>query len=158
MMNGTELPEREARRRSLATLSRASNFTKSKVDHGRSAAPHGLSDILRRASIALPENIGRSHSIGVTFYLLLSIFPGIAALISVYGLFADPATIANQLDIIADIAPGGAIRVLHDDMTRLASQGRATLGAGFLLGLVTSLWTENSGVSAIRKERKAQVP
>jgi FMN-dependent dehydrogenase len=47
---------------------------------------------------------------GVTFYSLLAIFPGIAALISIYGLFAglfaDPATVASHLDTIASVAPG----------------------------------------------------
>ena len=41
---------------------------------------------------------------GVTFYALLAIFPGIAALISIYGLFADPAGVANHLDTIASVA------------------------------------------------------
>src|SRR5712671_5840196 len=44
---------------------------------------------------------------GVTFYSLLAIFPGIAALISIYGLFADPATVASHLDTIASVAPSG---------------------------------------------------
>jgi len=34
---------------------------------------------------------------GVAFYALLANFPGIAALISIYGLFADPASVANHL-------------------------------------------------------------
>ena len=86
---------------------------------------------------------------GVTFYLILAIFPGIAALISIYGLFANPASIVSQLDTIANIAPGGAIQVLHDEMTRLASHGGTTLSIGFLVSLVISLWFANSGVSAL---------
>jgi len=86
---------------------------------------------------------------GVTFYLILAIFPGIAALISIYGLFANPASIVSQLDTIANIAPGGAIQVLHDEMTRLASHGGTTLSIGFLVSLVISLWFTNSGVSAL---------
>src|SRR5258706_15120803 len=35
---------------------------------------------------------------GVTFYLLLAIFPAIAALVAIYGLFADPAVISSHLD------------------------------------------------------------
>jgi membrane protein len=86
---------------------------------------------------------------GVTFYALLVIFPGIAALISIYGLFADPASVANHLDTIASVAPGGAIDVLREEMTRLSSKGGATLGVSFLVGLAISLWTANSGVKAI---------
>ena len=85
----------------------------------------------------------------MTFYLLLSIFPGIAALFSIYGLFANPADIAGHLDALANVAPGGAIDLLREDMTRLASNGGTTLGLGFLVSLAVSLWTTNSGVSAI---------
>jgi len=34
-------------------------------------------------------------------------------------------------------------------MTRLASQGGATLGVSFLVSLAISIWTANSGVKAI---------
>ena len=88
-------------------------------------------------------------SAGATFYVILSIFPGIAALVSIYGLFANPATVANQLDAIANVAPGGAIDVLHDQLTRLASQGGTALGIGFLISLGISLWTARSGGSAL---------
>ena len=37
----------------------------------------------------------------VTFYLAL--FPAIAALVALYGLFADPTTITSHLDSIADL-------------------------------------------------------
>ena len=81
--------------------------------------------------------------------LLLSIFPGIAALFSIYGLFANPADIAAHLDALASVAPSGALDVLREEMTRLASNRGTTLGLGFLVSLAVSLWTTNSGVSAI---------
>jgi membrane protein len=55
----------------------------------------------------------------------------------------------NNLDTIASVAPGGAIEVLRDQLTRLASQGGTTLGISFLLGLSISVWTANSGVKAV---------
>src|SRR5262249_6375784 len=61
----------------------------------------------------------------------------------------NPASIVSQVDTIANIAPGGAIQVLHDALTRLASHGGTTLSIGFLVSLVNSLWFTNSGVSAL---------
>src|SRR5262249_54941596 len=56
----------------------------------------GWKDILLRAY----RNIGKDRVIaiaaGVTFYSILALFPAIAALVSLYGLFADPATIASH--------------------------------------------------------------
>jgi membrane protein len=109
----------------------------------------GWKDIFLRVYHSISENRILLVAAGVTFYSLLAIFPGIAALISIYGLFADPATVASHLDTIASVAPSGAIDVLREQMTRLASQGGTTLGVSFLIGLVISLWTANSGVKAI---------
>lgn len=81
----------------------------------------------------------------MTFYALLALFPGIAALVSIYGLFADPSTILSQLDTISDLAPGGAIDVLREQLTRLTAQGSASLGISFVVGLLISLWSANSG-------------
>lgn len=117
-------------------------------DGSSKATGLGWKDIFWRVVRGISEDRILLVAAGVTFYLLLSIFPGIAALISIYGLFADPATIANQLDTIANVAPGGAIQVLGDEMTRLTTNGGTTLSVGFIIGLLVSLWTANSGVSA----------
>jgi membrane protein len=111
--------------------------------------PQGWKHILLRVYHGISEDRILLVAAGVTFYLLLSIFPGIAALFSIYGLFANPADIAGHLDALANVAPGGAIDLLREDMTRLASNGGTTLGLGFLVSLAVSLWTTNSGVSAI---------
>src|SRR5215470_364364 len=100
----------------------------------------------RTRKLGRPDFVGRG---GVTVYLILAITPGVA-LISIYGLFADPASIASHLDTIANVAPGGGgVEVLHDALTRLALRGSTTLGIGFLVSLVISLWLTSSGVSAL---------
>ena len=103
--------------------------------------------------IRVYNNISRHHIIaiaaGVTFYTLLAIFPAIAALISVNGLFGDPSTIATHLDKISDLLPGGAIDVIRDQMTRVASQGHGTLGFTFVSSLAISLWSSNAGVKSL---------
>jgi membrane protein len=109
----------------------------------------GWKDILLRVYRGISEDRILLVAAGVTFYILLAIFPGIAALISIYGLFAEPASIASHLDTIANVAPGGAIDVLRDEMTRLASQGGTTLGLGFLISLLISLWTASSGIKGL---------
>jgi membrane protein len=85
----------------------------------------------------------------VTFYALLALFPAIAALVSIYGLFADPASIQQQLDAISGVLPGGAVDVIHDQLTRLAAQPRGTLGVSFVIGLVVALWSANGGIKAL---------
>ena len=86
---------------------------------------------------------------GVTYYVILALFPGIAAIISIYGLFADPSSIAAHLDTLSGFAPGGAVDLLRGQLTHLAQQNRAALGFGFAVSMVFSLWTANYGVSAL---------
>jgi membrane protein len=109
----------------------------------------GWKDILLR----IWKNIGKDRIIvvaaGVTFYSVLALFPAIAALVALYGLFADPNTITSHLDSIAGLVPAGAIEVIRDQITRVASQGRATLGLTFLAGLLASLWSANAGMKSL---------
>jgi membrane protein len=86
---------------------------------------------------------------GVGFYAIIALFPGIAAMVSVYGLFADPAHIAGHLNTISGIAPGGAVEVLRDQLARLAHQNRTTLGFGFAASFVIALWFANSGTTGL---------
>jgi membrane protein len=109
----------------------------------------GWKDILLRVW----KNIGKDRVIvvaaGVTFYSVLALFPAIAALVALYGLFADPTTITSHLDSTAGLIPGGAMEIIRDQITRVASQGRATLGLTFLAGLAASLWSANAGMKSL---------
>jgi membrane protein len=86
---------------------------------------------------------------GVTFYSLLAIFPAIAALVALYGLIADPVTIAQHLGNLSSFVPGGAIDVIRDEINRIAAQSKETKGLTVLVGLAVSLWSANGGVKAM---------
>jgi membrane protein len=86
---------------------------------------------------------------GVTFYALLAIFPGLAALVALYGLFADPSSIGQHLDELANFIPGGAAEVVGEQVNRIASQGTGRLGLTFLISLAVSLWSANAGMKAL---------
>jgi membrane protein len=86
---------------------------------------------------------------GVTFYSLLALFPGIAALVALYGLVADPVTIAQHVDMVAGVLPSGAVDVIRDEIARIIAQPRGALGLTFLGSLAFSLWSANGGVKAL---------
>lgn len=86
---------------------------------------------------------------GVTFYGLLALFPLIAALVSIYGLFADPTVINQHLKTMENVLPGGAIQVIGDQVTRIANQPAGQLGLGFVVGLAVTLWSANAGMKAM---------
>lgn len=86
---------------------------------------------------------------GVTFYAILALFPGIATIVSIYGLFADPSRIVAHLHTLAGFVPGGGVDVLEEQLVRLAHQDKASLGFGFAASLVFSLWSARAGVAAL---------
>jgi membrane protein len=86
---------------------------------------------------------------GVAFFVLLSIFPAISALVSSYALIADPTTIEDQIALLKGIVPPGTYTILNEQVRHLIDSGSGTLGFTFLLSLAFALWSANSGVKAI---------
>jgi membrane protein len=124
-------------------------------DRGRSATTpseipvKGWKDILFRVY----ENVSRHRvmalAAGITYYTILAIFPAIAALVAVYGLFSDPSAIARHLDQLGGFLPGGAIDVARAQLTQVSSKGSQSLGLTFLLGLGVSLWSANAAMKSL---------
>jgi membrane protein len=109
----------------------------------------GWKDILWRVYQNLPEHRVLAMAAGVTFYVLLAIFPAFAALVSVYGLFADPSAIGQHLNDLSNVLPGGATEVIGDQLQRLTSQPPSKLGFALFFGLAVSLWSANAGMKAL---------
>ena len=86
---------------------------------------------------------------GVVFFGLLAIFPAVTALVSSYGLFADPTTIGANLQTLALMLPEGSFQIVQDQIARVLDKGNAALGGTFLFGLALALWSANAGVKAI---------
>ena len=86
---------------------------------------------------------------GIAFYGLLSIFPGIAALVSIYGLFAHGDTIREHLQQLSFLLPPDAFSIVDDQIRRVVAQGNGELGVKFVLGLLFALWSANSGMKGL---------
>jgi membrane protein len=86
---------------------------------------------------------------GVVFFGLLAVFPAVTALVSSYGLFADPGTIGANLQTLGLLLPEGSFQIVQDQIARVLAKGPAALGGTFLFGLALALWSANAGVKAI---------
>lgn len=122
---------------------------------GRTAeVPHeipksGWRDILWRTW----EEMGKDHisiiAAGVAFYAMLAIFPGLTALVSIYGLGSDPAEVTRQIEAVADVLPDEARTIITDQLASIASQPRSTLGFGLLFSVSFALWSASAGVRTL---------
>ena len=109
----------------------------------------GWKDILWRVYEEINKDRVLSVAAGVTFYSLLALFPAIAAFISLYGLFADPATVNDHLATLSGFLPGGALEIIGDQVKRITSKPGGQLGFAFFSGLAISLWSANAGMKAL---------
>ena len=85
-------------------------------------------------------------SAGIAFYALLSIFPAIAALVSIAGLILDPADIAGQLETVVGMLPPEAASILQDQVTKVAGGSQSGTGFVALFGLAVALYGAMKGV------------
>ena len=85
----------------------------------------------------------------MTFYAILAIFPAIAALVSIYSLVSDPATINQHFDDLRGVLPDGALDIIGEQVKRLAATGGRALGLTATLSLLLSLWSANGGVKSM---------
>jgi membrane protein len=109
----------------------------------------GWMDIAWRALAGFQNDRVMLVAAGVAFYALLALFPAIASLVSLYGLFTDAATITNHLGLLSGFLPAGAMDVIGDQVKLLTTQGQGTLGVTFVGTLALSLWGANAATKAI---------
>lgn len=83
---------------------------------------------------------------GVAFYGFLAIFPTLVAIILLYGLIADPSTLAEQIGQLTANLPPQAGQLISTQVQTLASQ-RQQLGVGLIISVVVALWSASGGVN-----------
>ncbi len=86
---------------------------------------------------------------GVTFYLLLAMVPAMTAFISLYGLFADPATVQEHIKFMQEYLPSGGQEIIGEQLTRLSQQPNSGLGFALAISVGIALWSTSAGMKAL---------
>ncbi|HTV79861.1 MAG TPA: YihY/virulence factor BrkB family protein [Steroidobacteraceae bacterium] len=86
---------------------------------------------------------------GLALYVLLSVFPALAAMVSIYGLFATPADLAHQMGAFAGILPPGVWDIFNTQLRNITHTGEKTLTFAAFLGIVIALWSARSAMSSL---------
>ena len=105
--------------------------------------------ILKRTFVAFAADHITVIAGGVTFSVLLAIFPAMAAFVSLYGLIADVDDIPRQLETLGAVLPSAAVKFIGDEMTRLAQAGHGGLSLGLIFGVLLSVWSANGAMKAL---------
>ena len=113
--------------------------------------PRGWFAVLRRVKAEVKEDNVPLLAAGVAFYAMLAIFPAIIAVVTVYGMVADPAQVESQVGELAKSLPSGADQLLTEQLKSVTSAGRQSLSIGLALSLLGVLWSASGGVQGLVK-------
>jgi membrane protein len=117
----------------------------------RERAPTGWGGVITEFWTNLDHDNISVIAAGVAFYGLLAIFPGMSALISVYGLVADPVVIEREVAALSGVLPQEALKLLSDQLHSLIAAPPAKLGISLIVSLLLALWSAMSGTSALMR-------
>ncbi|OLP58792.1 ribonuclease [Xaviernesmea oryzae] len=125
------------------------------VGRGRQAdRPHdipmrGLKDVFWRVFHEVSDDRVTLIAAGVTFYMLLALFPALGALVSLYGIVADPQSIGSSIGFLSSVLPAGTLDIILNQLSALTAQKTSALSVGFLVGLAVALWSAHNGTLAL---------
>ncbi|RWQ64497.1 MAG: hypothetical protein EOS86_19670 [Mesorhizobium sp.] len=109
----------------------------------------GWKDLLWRVFAEVKEDRVMLIAAGAAFYLLLALFPALAAFVSIYGFVADPQTIAEHISFLGGVLPSGGLDVIRSQLRSLAAQDTGALSFGFIFGLAVALWSASNGIKTL---------
>lgn len=90
-------------------------------------------------------------SAGIAFFGMLAMFPGLAAVIAIFGIWADPVVIEEQIDLLQGIVPGDIFALIDAQLTRITAAGTQTLGWASVISILLALWSARAGVGAMMR-------
>ena len=109
---------------------------------------HGWWSILCRVYFSTQRHhIGMMAS-SIAFYGLLSLFPAIAALISIWGLYADPAQVQQQLVVLDEFIPHEAASIIEHQATVVTASANSGLNLAAIGSLLFTLYSASKSMQS----------
>jgi membrane protein len=122
------------------------------VDRGRGAETprevplRGWKDVAVRVKEQIKGDDVPLLAAGVAFFALLALVPTLVALVSVYGLVADPADIQRNIEDVLSAAPTEVRELVSSQLETIVESEPSGLRVGAIIGLLVALWSASSGV------------
>jgi membrane protein len=109
----------------------------------------GWKDIAKRTLKEVKADQVPLLAAGVAFYVLLALFPAIIAGVSIYGLVADPQTVRDQINQLAQTLSPETAKLIGQQVQQVTSSAGGALGLATVIGILTALWSASSGMKAL---------
>ena len=121
---------------------------------GMASEPHQIpprrwKDILVRSWKEVSDNNIFLASGGVTYAVLLALFPALAALVSIYGLLFDPVQVERQVASMSNVLPPQTAQLIGDELHNLVTAPHGSLSISAGIALLLALWSASRGISGL---------
>ena len=84
---------------------------------------------------------------GVAFYGFLAFIPALVAVVSVYGLVADPGDIQERVDDMTGAMPAEARDLIVQQLESITETSSGALSFSLAISLIAAIWATSSGMS-----------
>ncbi|MCW2607170.1 MAG: ribonuclease [Frankiales bacterium] len=111
----------------------------------------GWKQVVKRAWKETKDDNVPLLAAGVAFYAFLALFPGLIAMVTLYGLVADPATVQDQIESISRALPPETATLIADQLREITSTDSGSLGVGLVVSLLAALFSASGGVQNMMK-------
>lgn len=88
-------------------------------------------------------------SAGVAFYAFLALFPAAAAVITLWGFFADPEVIRAEVALLKPVLPPDVLELVQDQIAGLLAVTSSNIGLTAAISAVLAFWSARAGVAAL---------
>lgn len=108
--------------------------------------PRGWKDIASRTAAEAKRDQVVLLGAGVAFFALLALIPGLFAMVSIYGLVADPSDVSRHVTDLLGAAPPDVRNFVEEQLDSVASGSTSLASIGAVLGVLVALWSASSGM------------
>ena len=85
----------------------------------------------------------------MAFFGVLALFPAMAALVTLWGMVADPQIVATNMAELAQFLPADAFALLNDQVLGLVQADPGRLGWTTAISVAAALWSARAGMAAL---------
>lgn len=116
------------------------------ADSPKQVPAKGWKDVVARTAKQMKADNVILMAAGVAFYALLSLVPALVAMVSIYGLVADPAEVSRQVNDALAAAPAEVRDLISEQMTSVTEQSSGGLGLALGLSIALAVWSASGGM------------
>lgn len=134
----------------MTTVSSSEHTPRGRTATSPSEIPSsGWRDIAWRVKDELNDDNVSIVAAGVSFYIVLALFPALAAIVSLYGLIMDPHDIERHMALISSLLPQEARAIIEEQLKSVTKSAESALSLGALGGVLVAFYSASKGMTAL---------